>query len=1120
MSFNGYGYSYPQGLSNYAPTPTAPAGQTQHLGDDGVASNSHGNATAASYGFNRNIIPGLGLTFSNAAVLPVAQHMSGSGPGDSRQPSSYSHTPIPHLGNPSSIPPQDTGGAPAATRNPSDDVMEEGELSEGELEDIYEPKAIEAPTSHSSTRVGSAGVAINLSGQSPGNQIMTRHEKDRPVSTQNINAASLSERTSSSRERSGSYSPFLSPNELEPPVELHASHLPQLSLPTGALGGVLHPINMAEAEKQAKEAITHLWPLHVRYQDYVSEGVDAKILQELFKTMGLDIEPSVGPDKRGTTPPSPANAPTQGGAVGTEKSEDASTRATTEGANATGEKPGKGAAQLEERKDRIARLLAAKGTKASSPSLGEVAQPQNTTAQHPPAKAKALSNTKLLQQKMQALLKAREAQAQKESAGQDDSRIQVRESTENNPDAQPSQPESSRDDTTGSQADVGSEQSAEGQKASPIPGLLLSNQGGSQPVRQQKRPVASDLNDLSGPSKRPFGQKRESQPFLIDVSDDEDEMDMEIDSPEQGSASRRGPDTPVGKPPPGRDVPVAGDFGGAQVSSPGPITTPPPIGNPNFTGRPDLRSMNKMIEDMKRRIAEAEARKKAKQPQTGSVTPSGLDAHSHTDSECVIGTKPTLGEQTSIAKVEMRTSTAQSSSPTIAASELVSISAKLPKLSEAGTTDIRRSRSRAASERLTLIEAQRREQLSRLELLRSQVASIEKDLEQSLQEEARLREDVMDDVASDSAVLAEQVESNTGEILGQLSGDAPNLNLSGVELATSEAKTPTEMNAMELTPTTLNNAGPLPGASSSEEHVLESRGDALPVNGHPSPPGLDTPPTTDDHAPDEPSHTETATEVANQQSAPMEIEEDSDQAPMDESSSSDGEEMDEEDSEESSDDYEPPEATPPQDSPIHPQELISSNPDPVLPSASDVDMRDNMTTSPISHTQASIEGQRVQPMREVVESHDSISLEAARTGLRPYESPLRYFRAYRFHPQFKESIHGGFRSLTYSNKIDARKEVCPDQLTGGVCPRGRNCPFQHLEAMQLSDGQIITQLTEYGSNQKELKQKYVNGLRDLLADLRNRKIQDLNEICQGIVDYRARFHGDSSVVLALDGVMI
>jgi hypothetical protein len=87
---------------------------------------------------------------------------------------------------------------------------------------------------------------------------------------------------------------------------------------------------------------------------------------------------------------------------------------------------------------------------------------------------------------------------------------------------------------------------------------------------------------------------------------------------------------------------------------------------------------------------------------------------------------------------------------------------------------------------------------------------------------------------------------------------------------------------------------------------------------------------------------------------------------------------------------------------------------------------------------------------QATKSRDPISSEATQTGLPPYDSPLRYFRAYRFHPRFKESIHGGFRSLTYSNKIDARKEVCPDQLTGGVCPRGRNCQFQHFEAMQLS----------------------------------------------------------------------
>lgn len=73
---------------------------------------------------------------------------------------------------------------------------------------------------------------------------------------------------------------------------------------------------------------------------------------------------------------------------------------------------------------------------------------------------------------------------------------------------------------------------------------------------------------------------------------------------------------------------------------------------------------------------------------------------------------------------------------------------------------------------------------------------------------------------------------------------------------------------------------------------------------------------------------------------------------------------------------------------------------------------------------------------------------ASQTSFVPYETPLRYFRAYRFHPKFQESVPGGLRSLTYSNKIDVKKELCPDELAGSACPRGNECDYQHFESIQ------------------------------------------------------------------------
>jgi hypothetical protein len=37
--------------------------------------------------------------------------------------------------------------------------------------------------------------------------------------------------------------------------------------------------------------------------------------------------------------------------------------------------------------------------------------------------------------------------------------------------------------------------------------------------------------------------------------------------------------------------------------------------------------------------------------------------------------------------------------------------------------------------------------------------------------------------------------------------------------------------------------------------------------------------------------------------------------------------------------------------------------------------------------------------------------------------------------------------LTYSNKIDVKQEICPDQLAGNFCPRGTLCNYQHFESL-------------------------------------------------------------------------
>lgn len=75
--------------------------------------------------------------------------------------------------------------------------------------------------------------------------------------------------------------------------------------------------------------------------------------------------------------------------------------------------------------------------------------------------------------------------------------------------------------------------------------------------------------------------------------------------------------------------------------------------------------------------------------------------------------------------------------------------------------------------------------------------------------------------------------------------------------------------------------------------------------------------------------------------------------------------------------------------------------------------------------------------------------EPEKAGFTSYESPLQYFRDFRYHPEFHQAVAGGLRSLTYSNKIDVDLPMCPDQLAGRQCPKGTDCEYQHFESMKL-----------------------------------------------------------------------
>lgn len=327
----------------------------------------------------------------------------------------------------------------------------------------------------------------------------------------------------------------------------------------------------------------------------------------------------------------------------------------------------------------------------------------------------------------------------------------------------------------------------------------------------------------------------------------------------------------------------------------------------------------------------------------------------------------------------------------------------------------RQSQSRAASERLPILEARRKGQLERLRSLQSEVARIERELEEDLLEEERLKGDILD-FDFDSS--------------GQPSLALANAN-SHPDACTLEEKPQSEVVASEDPDPSAALLGDGPGrnrASSLQEAGLANRC----VN-------------AGDDRPDNASGRETGALTAIERSALV------DPKPLDRDESTPNKENDvlsaspaslEDVEMEDAEDSNAIDGLGDDDELI--QEILSMAKD----GTSDLQdaQKDLLPQGQVAADVTSMSPGNLKRPMPTETSGPTAKRQA--TSFVPYETPLRQFRAFRFHPQFQESIAGGLRSLTYSNKIDVKRELCPDELAGHQCPRGSQCIFQHFGTMQ------------------------------------------------------------------------
>ncbi|EUC44218.1 hypothetical protein COCMIDRAFT_37946 [Bipolaris oryzae ATCC 44560] len=134
---------------------------------------------------------------------------------------------------------------------------------------------------------------------------------------------------------------------------------------------------------------------------------------------------------------------------------------------------------------------------------------------------------------------------------------------------------------------------------------------------------------------------------------------------------------------------------------------------------------------------------------------------------------------------------------------------------------------------------------------------------------------------------------------------------------------------------------------------------------------------------------------------------------------------------------------------------------------------------------------------------------------KPYQSPLRMFKSYRYHPSYSKDVSGGFMSLTFSHQIDPEKPFCQYESAGGAC-NDPECPDQHFRDATITGDKLLLQLgTANPGKTSEERQRWNDGLRNVLKELRSKNVKDPNGIAEEIARYRREFLNDDTRVVNL-----
>ncbi|KAK3949900.1 hypothetical protein QBC32DRAFT_363868 [Pseudoneurospora amorphoporcata] len=1206
-----YGYQHPPPNYSVHPPITGPPPYNatpvyQPSGQPGFGMDTNRNLLQGAFDYNSMQIPGLGFGGPPATSTPFGAPPIPS-PWGQPPPSFQNHQPPPMMpqqpaqphaprvfggfsgpsqpaaagpssngpGNrPANLPPKLPPKPPARVTKPIE--IEEGELSEGQFEDLYEP----APPITVNTNVKKAPKSAPAPVESqptsavdtPDANFYGNDEDEGEIPAKDDQSGV----PASARERSGSYSPFLSPRELQSGIPTpqngdrsiqapqavpdrtkatgiangRASLVPGLQFASSSSFGNSTsaeqatpatkntpcsspaPKTLQTVQKEAQLAILRLLPLGVKYQHYIEEGIDEKVVKKLYNNLHLDIPKPASETTTTTTStqkagPEKMSSPVPTSPQTTKVQQQQPAPAVSDTAPAS-EQPSK----EESRKDRIARLMAAKAEKATKPSAVPALKPPSAPApkmaptpvamtqlnpgfaeakgapavvQEKPAGDAAAPKPKLgpkellLQQKIAALQKSREAQKQGQA------NIKSQAATTGLADKAISSPIPNIAASAGLKNGIPQPQAQANVPVavSTIPGLQFSGTPNVQPAppaNPRKRPVAADFVEYSSAAaslpKRPFGQIRKETSLVIDVTDGSDDEDMDIDmdmeSPTDVTQPTQSVNGNLQRGGPLRDFPPLTDtLPPRQFSSPvpGAQASNPPATAQNIRRREtELDVKERMIQEMRRKIAEAEAKRKAKKSSAGSQTPTHPEQ------------TPELKDDGGFRLPTTRQSVSTSSTGPSSITTPVRPASAAPVLSSPSLPEPPKPSPTAKA----ALEAK----MNRLRQLREEQARLEAEINGFSEE-------------------PEQPDTNSMEVPAQSSDSNKD--------TTSVSVHPTIESQNDLDPSNpqvfSEPSESLKGSSTiirAEDKSSESSSILIPAaDGQEAAASAETAEQDDQMS---------AMSIGEGEELESDQGNHSNNRPTDVSEGiptaqlankvDDGESQAQRENTPAKLDETSPMET--DSSPSSPTSLESSPEDNNNDSQSSLPEQISLVAQPREADQeledepardVNVVSPEVSVPVQLTRSQETHKTTTAKTGsFKPYESPLRYFHAYRFHPSYRDTVPGGLRSLTYSNRINPSIPLCPSEIAGEQCDE--TCEFQHMKSIVAPDDAILLELGKADEFAGEQKTRFIDGLRKLLHEFRAKKVRDFDAIARGIIEYRARFLGDRSKVLPLEGVTL